>query len=109
MIHDEWVDDPEEVDDNDDDDEDEFLGFYAERRRQKYMLNVKRRHIRDISNPFDVTRETFMESYRFHQDLFFSLVDLLTPHMYETVSDLALPIELKASRRPFPCDLCLVP
>lgn len=95
MIHEEEVDDPEE---QLDDFNHELPGYHAVRRRQMYMLNVRRRHIRDISNPFDVTQEIFVKSYRFHQDLFFRLVDIISPFMHETASANALPLELKASR-----------
>lgn len=68
---------------------------YAERRRQINLLILRRRRIRDAYDPFDVTLETFMGSYRLSQDLVRSLLDLIRPHVRETTSPLAVSLEIK--------------
>ncbi|XP_034250956.1 putative nuclease HARBI1 [Thrips palmi] len=69
--------------------------FRAERRRQINQLILLRRRIRDAHDPFDVTRETFIASYRLTQDLVRSLVVLIRPHIPRTTSPLAVPLEIK--------------
>ncbi|KAK3928643.1 Putative nuclease [Frankliniella fusca] len=73
----------------------ERQAYDAERARQKYLLIIRRRRIRDLADPFDVTYETFVRTYRLSQDLVFSLVDLIRPHVPRTSSALALPLEKK--------------
>ena len=68
-----------------------------ERWRQKYMLIVRRRKLRDFMDPFDVTYEQFVASYRLSQDVTMSLLELIRPHVRQTVSPLAIPLELKVS------------
>lgn len=71
--------------------------YNAERSRKKRLLIIRRRRIRDFSDPFDVTLRTFVKSYRLSQDLVFSLIRLIRPHIRQTTSTLALPLETKVS------------
>ncbi|KAK3923791.1 Putative nuclease [Frankliniella fusca] len=91
------VDDPEELDQilQIDPIHPDRLAYDAERGRRKHLLILRRRRIRDFADPFDVTFETFVRSYRLSQDLVFSLVDLIRPHVRRTSSPLALPLEKK--------------
>ena len=61
------------------------------------MLIVRRRKLRDFMNPFDVTYEQFVASYRLSQDVTMSLLELIRPHVRQTVSPLAIPLEIKVS------------
>ncbi|XP_034233028.1 putative nuclease HARBI1 [Thrips palmi] len=67
----------------------------AERRRQINGLILRRRRIRDFGDPFDVTHEAFVGSYRLSQDLVRSLLDLIRPHVRQTTSPLAVSLEIK--------------
>jgi len=69
--------------------------YNEERHRQKCIQKLHRRSLRDHSNPFDVTYESFVSSYRLLQDLAFSLIDIIRPFMRQTTSALAVPLELK--------------
>ena len=69
--------------------------YLEERRRLKCLLTLRRRRLRDASDPFDVTYEAFVKSYRLTQDLTFSLIDLIRPFLRNSASALAVPIELK--------------
>lgn len=69
--------------------------FVAERRRRINLLKLRRRRIRDFNDPFDVTEQAFIGSYRLTQDLVRSLVDLIRPHMRRTTSPLAVSLEIK--------------
>ena len=71
--------------------------YEAVRARQNRLLVLRRRGLRDFNNPFDVTYEMFVKSYRLSQDLTFSLIDLLRPYITATTSATALPLELKVS------------
>lgn len=69
--------------------------YYEDRRRQIFLLKLRRRRIRDAGNPYDVTVETFTGSYRLTQDLVRSLLDLIRPHIHVRTSPLAVPLEIK--------------
>jgi len=69
--------------------------YLRERRRQKRILILRRRRARDLWDPYDVTFEAFVRSYRLSQDVTLSLLDFLRPHIRETTSPLAVPLELK--------------
>lgn len=68
------------------------LAFEAEQRRMKQLLIIKRRRIRDIADPFDVTYQTFVKSYRLSHDVVFR------PHVIRRSSALTLPLEKKVPR-----------
>jgi len=88
----------------DDDEDDEVMAmdplnpryeYNAERHSQNCILKLRRRSLRDHSNPFDVTYESFVSSYRLSQDLTLSLIDVLRPFIRRTTSALAAPLEYK--------------
>ncbi|XP_034256143.1 putative nuclease HARBI1 [Thrips palmi] len=69
--------------------------YNEERERQIHLLKMRRRNLRDTSDPFNVTYETFTKSYRLSQDLVFSLIELIQPFIARRNSPLAVPLELK--------------
>ena len=69
--------------------------YNHERARQKRLLIIRRRRLRDFADPYDVTYEAFVKSYRLSQELVFSLIRLVRPHVRRTTSALAVPLELK--------------
>ncbi|KAK3924507.1 Putative nuclease [Frankliniella fusca] len=69
--------------------------YNQERKMKKHLLKMRRRNLRDAADPFNVTYEAFIKSYRLHQDLVFSLLELIHPFMKRTTSPLAVPLELK--------------
>lgn len=72
-------------------------GYLVERWRQKHLLILRIRRIRDLHDPYDVTFETFTKSYRLSQDLAFSLLRLIRPFIRTTTSPRALPLEVKVN------------
>jgi len=58
-------------------------------------LRVRRREIRDSSNPFELTRQQFAENYRFEQAEVLELVELIRPHVQGNNRVNALPLEFK--------------
>ncbi|KAK3916723.1 Putative nuclease [Frankliniella fusca] len=69
--------------------------YHKERRRRMRLLKLRRRSLRDMADPFNVTTEAFIRSYRLTQDLVFSLIDLIRPFIRQTTSPLAVPLERK--------------
>ncbi|XP_034245508.1 putative nuclease HARBI1 [Thrips palmi] len=69
--------------------------YNRECQRQKYLLIIRRRRLRDESDPFDVTYAAFKKVCRLSQDLVFSVIDLIRPFMRRRSSPLAAPLELK--------------
>lgn len=66
-----------------------------DRRRQIYQKILRRRHVRDYGNPFDVTYEEFTRKYRLDQHLTLDLVEMIRPLVRRRVSPLAVPLEIR--------------
>lgn len=67
-------------------------------RRRRIQINlsrIKKRRLRDASNPFDVTDTEFRQHYRLHKVLAQRLIDELEPHMREAQRATAIPVNLK--------------
>ncbi|KAG8234172.1 hypothetical protein J437_LFUL007330 [Ladona fulva] len=81
----------------------EFLGLALLRRRERererllrIQLNRKRlRRIRDESDPFAVSDETFKSLYRLSIEMARGLVEELRPHMVEARRSTSIPVEIK--------------
>ena len=58
-------------------------------------LRVLRRSIRDASNPFAMPAVQFAQTYRFVQNEVMEIIDLIRPHIRETLRITSLPLELK--------------
>lgn len=70
-----------------------------ERRQLKSSLILRRRQIRDLADPFNVTEEAFTAKYHLTQDLVRSVVDLVRPYVRRTTSALAVPLHIKVVSR----------
>lgn len=70
------------------------LHLRIQRRRINADLNIKRRHLRDESNPFELSNFEFIRLFRLDKDTCRYLINRLDGHLPTSRSD-ALTIEVK--------------
>ncbi|XP_052755270.1 putative nuclease HARBI1 [Galleria mellonella] len=77
-------------------DEGEILEFLEmDAMYEAEQRKIKRRRLRDQSNPFDIDDEQFIKRYRLSKSLVYSLCDELRPHMAGSSKSTDLTLETK--------------
>ncbi|KAK4885935.1 hypothetical protein RN001_002206 [Aquatica leii] len=61
---------------------------------ERHQENVRRRQLRDRTNPFEMTEELFIKYFRLSKDTTLQLINSLRPHLQSQRST-AVPVELK--------------
>ncbi|XP_018367126.1 PREDICTED: uncharacterized protein LOC108763763 [Trachymyrmex cornetzi] len=62
---------------------------------ERNMLKIRRRQLRDASNPFEILESQFIHLYRLTKDATLALRDFIQPHMQVAIRLTAIPLELK--------------
>lgn len=62
--------------------------------RSNHLRKI-RRSLRDKSNPFEMPTAQFAQTYRFSQHEAMEIIDMLRPHVRETLRSTKVPLEMK--------------